>query len=752
LHMRRIFIKVQGIVQGVGFRPFVYNMARAFNLKGWVNNNSEGVFIEIQGEENGIDKFLNKLRNDYPSIAKIDNIVIEDKELTGFTDFKIKESHETNEKITLVCSDMATCNDCMSDVTDPFNKRYKYAFTNCTNCGPRFSIIKSTPYDRDKTTMKKFEMCSECEVEYKDPTNRRFHAQPNACEKCGPKLWAEDTQGEEEKPMDIIAFAQQKLKEGKIFAVKGIGGFHLVCDGTNEEVIKRLRGRKNRPDKPFAVMMRDIESIKKYCYVNDLEEDILTGNRKPIIILDQSKKYSLPVNIAPKQNTLGVMLPYTPLHQLLFSKDIEVLIMTSANVYGLPIEYTNEGAREKLKGIVDYFIYHNRDIHIPVDDSVVKVVDGESRMIRRSRGYAPEPISMSCMDGILACGSNMKNTFCIGKDNLLFLSQHNGDLSNIENIQHYENNIEHFKNIFKFTPKYLTCDMHPSYASTEYANNFELPKIYVQHHHAHIVSCMTENKVVNSVIGVVYDGTGYGTDEKIWGGEFLICNHSEFKRVGHLEYIKMPGGERAIKEPLRMAVSYIHKYIRENKNIVMTKLWGEEVHDILAVLGANINCPETSSMGRLFDAAASIIGIRDVISYEGQAAIELEVIVEENCIDKYPYNIDQSECNIIEVGEIIKAILDDRFNGVSKGIMATKFHNTVVSFTKDMCMVVRENSNINEVALSGGVFQNSYLFTKLVGALKREGFIVHTHKDIPCNDGGVSLGQIVIASNLIKDL
>ncbi|MCT8976687.1 carbamoyltransferase HypF [Clostridium sp. CX1] len=774
--MKRIFIKVEGIVQGVGFRPFVYNLAVSLDIKGWVNNNSEGVYIELQGEERALEQFLYKLKNNPPPLSKIEDINIEERELANYSDFIIKDSEERSEKITLISPDMATCDQCIADIGSISNKRYQYAFTNCTNCGPRFSIIKSIPYDRDKTTMKKFEMCSNCLEEYTDPTNRRFHAQPNGCENCGPHIWVEDADGKNQITENVIEFTKGQLKEGKIFAVKGLGGFHLVCDGTNEKAIELLRLRKNRPHKPLAVMIRDIESIRKYCTVNWEEEKILTGSRKPIVVLDQIADYNLPDNIAPNQKTLGVMLPYTPLHYLLFSRDIEVLIMTSANIHGLPIEYINESAREKLKGIVDYFLLHNRDIYVPVDDSVVKVVSGESRMMRRARGYAPEPIKMNCKNGILACGSNMKNTFCITKENFLFLSQHNGDLENLETYEHYKRNIEHFENIFDFSPRYIACDMHPSYSSSVYANSIDLPKVHVQHHHAHIVSCLVENKVENKVIGVAYDGTGYGTDGKVWGGEFLICNSKEFDRVGHLEYSKMPGGDKAIKEPWRMAVAHIYNAFKDkeanstntilaesevidsnsiqkdNYEAVLYKLWGKDCHNILAILNANISCPETSSMGRLFDAVSSIIGVRDIISYEGQASIELEAEIEIDCKDEYPYTIIKSRCSIVEVKDTIKAVLLDRLTGVSKGKMAAKFHNTIISFTCKMCEIIREQSNIREVALSGGVFQNSYLLSKLIDKLDKSGFIVYTNKSIPCNDGGVSIGQIAIANKLIQEI
>lgn len=758
--MKRLFLKVEGIVQGVGFRPFVYKYALSLNLKGWINNNSEGVHIDIEGQESRLYDFIDILKHNHPPLARIENIIVEEKEIINYNSFEIRESETKNEKITLISPDMAICKDCIKDISDPLNKRYKYPFTNCTNCGPRFSIIKSIPYDRDNTTMKKFKMCKHCYEEYTNPLNRRFHAQPNGCKDCGPHIWIEDSAGEKLKVEDAIEWTKEKLMEGKIFAIKGLTGFHLICDGTNEEAVKLLRARKKRPHKPFAVMIKDIETVKKYCYVNSEEEKTLCGSRKPIVVLDQMESYSLPETIAPNQKTLGVMLPYTPLHHLLFSNNVEILIMTSANVHGLPLEYKNESAVEKLGDIVDYFLQHNRDIYIPVDDSVVKVIDNEVHIIRRARGYAPEPIKQSNVKPILACGPNMKNTFSIVKEDFLFLSQHNGDLENIETIEHYKNNIEHYKNIFSFEPKYIACDMHPRYMSTQYAYDLNLPRIEVQHHHAHIVSCIAENNIDGKVIGVAFDGTGYGTDGKMWGGEFLLCDAKDFKRMGHLDYVKMPGGDITVKEPWRMAVAYIYNLFKLTKHLecntseklkeLLFKLYGNKAVNLKAVIDADINCFETSSMGRFFDAASSLIGIRDVVTYEGQGAIELEAIASRNCSDFYNYNIIGGEQYLIQTHNIISGIIEDKEMGIPEAIISAKFHNSIIMFTKDLCNLIKKNTGVNKIALSGGVFQNSYILKNLTRELRELGFIVYTNKLVPINDGGVSLGQVIIANEILK--
>ncbi|MFD3156382.1 carbamoyltransferase HypF [Haloimpatiens sp. FM7330] len=771
--MQRLFIKINGIVQGVGFRPFVYNLACSLNLKGWVNNNSEGVYIDIEGSNDNLSSFLNTLKTSPPPLSKIENILITEKKFMNYKTFNIKESKKSKNNITLISPDIATCSECIKDIKDPNNRRYRYPFTNCTNCGPRFSIIKSIPYDRDKTTMKKFKMCNTCFEEYTNPCNRRFHAQPNACSTCGPRVWVTDNKGKKIQCKNPIKYAINSLKEGKIFAIKGLCGFHLVCDASNEQSVELLRKRKIRPDKPFAVMIKDIQTVEKYCYVNDKEKDLLTGIQKPIVLLHRKKEYDLPQNIAPKQTTLGVMLPYTPLHELLFEDNIKTLIMTSANVSGLPLEYKNENALNNLSNLVDYFLLHNRDIYIPVDDSVVKVINNKIRIIRRARGYVPQPLNITNIKNILACGPNMKNTFCISKENFLFLSQYNGDLENLETINHYKRNVEHFKNIFSFDPKYVAYDMHPKYTSTKYAKQYNLPQIPIQHHHAHIVSCMAENKIKEKVLGIAYDGTGYGSDDKIWGGEFLLCTYKNFKRLAHLAYVSLPGGDSAVKEPWKMAVSYIFFTLKSNPNFIETlnkktsiefknledliyKLYNKKGILLTKIIKNNINCVSTSSIGRFFDAASSIIGIRQIISYEGQASIELENIINSHQNNKfnkdlsYDFSIKICDNYIIEPYKIIEEILIDKFNNVPKDVMSLKFHNTIINFSIKMCEILRHDTKINSIALSGGVFQNAYLLTNLTKELQNNGFNVYTHKDIPTNDGGISLGQIIIANENIN--
>jgi hydrogenase maturation protein HypF len=761
---KRIFIKVSGIVQGVGFRPFVYNLATSLELKGWVNNNSEGVYIDLQGHEDSLNKFTYNLKNNAPPLSYIENIEVEEKELLNYTDFNIKESERVEQSITLISPDVAMCADCKADIIDPNNRRYGYPFTNCTNCGPRFSIIKSIPYDRDKTTMKKFPMCKICNKEYTDPSNRRFHAQPNACNDCGPHIWIKDCQGNliaEDSPHSreytVIKLTQNLLRAGNIFSIKGLTGFNLCCDASNSKSVIELRERKRRPHKPFAVMMKDIDTIKKYCSVNEKEETLLTGIRKPIVLLDRISNYSLPDEVAPNQNTLGVMLPYTPLHELLFQNGLEVLIMTSANISGLPLEYKNESAIKNLRSISDYFLLHNRDIFVPVDDSVARVINHKEMLIRRARGYAPEPIIQSTEEGILCLGPNMKNTFSLSKSGYIFMSQHNGDLENLETYEHYKRNINHFKTIFSFEPKLLVHDMHPEYASTHFAEEFNIPKLEVQHHHAHIASCMAENKLNEMVIGISFDGTGYGTDGAIWGGEFLLCDFNNFKRLGHLSYVSMCGGEKSIKEPYRMAISYIYEALGfDTCHNIVEKLFEKNATELIKLIHKKINCVNNSSMGRFLDAAASIILDITNITYEGQASIELEAVIDKTCAACYNYEILESDENGATLYEIsfsntINELLHDKLSHTDKSIMAAKIHNTVINSSVDLCTRIGHITGIKKAVLSGGVFQNSYLLSNLSNALKKAGFEVFTHSKVPSNDGGVSLGQLLIADNYLKN-
>lgn len=767
MELKRVFVTVKGIVQGVGFRPFVYNLALNNNLKGWVNNNSEGVYIDIEGRDEDINNFIFKLKHTPPPLSKIESLGIENREIAYFKEFTIKESEKNLGKITLISPDIALCKDCEEDILNPKNKRYFYPFTNCTNCGPRFSIIKSIPYDRDKTTMESFKMCSDCRREYENPLNRRFHAQPNACGSCGPNIYVTDKNGEKLKIASnyivnsseyneaLINWVEKKLGEGSIFAIKGLTGFHLVCDGKNESAVALLRDRKRRPAKPFALIMKDMNVINRYCYVDSKEEEVLTGIRKPIVLVSK-KNNLLPEAIAPTQNTLGVMLPYTPLHKLLFQGNLEVLIMTSANISGLPLEHDNNSALNNLSDLVDYYLMHNRDIHIPVDDSVTRVVQGEESIIRRARGYAPEPLRIKNIKPILACGPNMKNTFAIAKEEFVFISPHNGDLENLETIDHYERNIKHFQAIFEFKPEFIACDLHPHYGSTRYAKSLNLPLVEIQHHHAHIVSCMVDNDYKEPVIGVAFDGTGYGTDGRIWGGEFLICDEKNFNRIAHFDYIPMVGGDKAIVEPWRLAVSYLYATAKElgfKEEVIekiLLKIIGNKALTLLPIIKKNINTIENSSIGRLFDAVSAILGFNHNITYEGQAAIELENLLyhSDPCSSYYNFKIIKNdETFIIKPQGIIFDILKDIQSNTDKALISRKFHNTIVKIVHDICIKIRDIKNMNTVALSGGVFQNNYLWNKTIEILNNEGFKVLFHKKVPTNDGGIALGQIVIANN-----
>lgn len=750
--IQRFFLTIKGIVQGVGFRPFIYNLARSMDMKGWINNSSEGVYIDVEGTEENINMFVKYIKQNKPQLAQIDSIEVIRKDYIGYSSFEIKSSEEKTAKATLVSPDIAICKDCLEDIMEFTNHRYQYPFTNCTNCGPRFSIIKDIPYDRKYTTMNQFTMCKVCKNEYEDPNNRRFHAQPNACPECGPKLWVEDNVGRLIAVNDSIEFILHRLEQGNIIGIKGIGGFHLVCDATNEKVIEKLRIRKKRMEKPFAVMMKDLSTIKEYCYVNDKEKEILEGIRKPIVLLNKLENCNLPSNIAPAQKTLGAMLPYTPLHHLLFQGGQKILIMTSANLNGLPIEYRDDRARRNLIGIVDYFLFNNREINIPVDDSVVRVIEGEEIIIRRARGYVPLPIKFGCTKNILSCGSNMKNTFCVSKENNLFLSQHNGDLDTLESYENYQQNIEHFKHIFRIEPEYIAIDKHEGYISSQYSQNYNLPVIKIQHHHAHVVSCLIENNISEKVIGVVFDGTGYGDDGAIWGGEFLVTDIVEYERVGHLDYIKIPGGDSAMKEPWKSGVAYLYKAFKGNKSLddIIERNYGDKGKALLKVIKADINCHNSSSMGRLFDAVASIIGIRNKISFEGQAAMELESLIEFDSEESYVYSLKKEEEVILDMIPTIKEILDDKIKGVNNSKIALKFHNTLIKATVEICKKVRSNYGISNVAISGGVFQNSYLLKNVRSKLVEADFNVYINKSIPCNDGGIALGQIAIASEYIK--
>ena len=752
-------ISVRGVVQGVGFRPFVYRLAHQHNLRGWVRNTSGNVEIEVEGDEETFHNFLADLEAKAPPMAHIERVEATFYPLKGYTEFQICPSLSREGKYQLVSPDIATCEDCQREIFCPTDRRFGYPFTNCTNCGPRFTIIEDIPYDRPKTTMRKFQMCPECQQEYDDPLNRRFHAQPNACPKCGPSLELVNSNGNPVDGNDAIKAASGLLKAGKTLAVRGLGGFHLACDATNEKAINLLRTRKRRLFKPLAVMMSTFEDIEKHCLVSPEERKLLQSPQCPIVLLRWKHNSSnISPAVAPNLNYLGVMLPYTPLHHLLLRETGIPLVMTSGNLSEEPIAKDNGEAVIRLRGIADYFLFHNRDIFARYDDSVY-MVEGIPQAIRRARGYAPYPIFLPFKSKqILACGAELKNTFCLTKDEHAFLSQHIGDMENEETLEHLENTIKLYKKLFRIEPEIVAYDMHPEYLSTKYALNLGseqgLSLIPIQHHHAHIVSRLVENKVEEPVIGVAFDGTGYGTDGTIWGGEFLLADWRSFQRVGHLEYVPLLGGIAAIKKPYRMALSYLYTLLGEDfllEGLPLSKVNPAELELIKQQLKRGINCPLTSSAGRLFDAISALVGVRREIDYEAQAAIELEMLapneVDEPELKAYPFSIIEHQgVRVVKLGELFNAVVQDVKNQAPIPIMSLKFHNTVAEIITGMCKLIAGDTGITQVALSGGVFQNRLLLKLATAALQREGFSVLTHHLVPCNDGGISLGQAVIAN------
>ena len=746
-------IVVKGIVQGVGFRPFIYKNATKNNLKGFVNNTSKGVFIEVEGYEEDITSFIEEIKHKPPVLSKVTDIKIIDKEIEGYTNFKIIESKEEEEAITLISPDIAICDDCLRDIRDKNNRRYRYAFTNCTNCGPRFSITKKVPYDRENTTMDVFQMCSECREEYNDPLNRRFHAQPNGCSKCGPRVYICNKEGNKIISNDPIKDIVKEIKNGKIVAIKGIGGFHLACDAKNKEVINELRKRKKRPRKPLAVMMRDIETVKKYCDVNELEERILLGNKKPILLLDKKRNSLLPKELTNYQNgKLGVMLPYMPVHHILFSEDIDILVMTSANISGEPMVYKNHEAIEKLKGIADFYLMNNRHIYIPIDDSVSRVVLGKERVLRNARGYAPKSMEIKDMAYSIALGANSNNTFAIANNENIFFSNYIGDLANYNTWQHYINSLEHMKGIYKIDPKSYFYDLHPNFYQNELLKEIKTKKIGIQHHHAHIVACMAEHSLEEEVIGIAFDGTGYGIDGKLWGGEFFICDKERFKRLAHINYIALPGGEGAIREPWKIAISYLYDIFKEDYAAYVPKHLQEKKHQIITeIIKKDINSPKASSIGRLFDAVAALLGFDAKITFQGEAAIDLENLCCRDDQSFYQYNISLEDgIYIIDCKPLIKSVVIEVIDGIDKELIARRFHNTIIKFTIELCEILRKEYNLSSVVLSGGVFQNEILLINIYKELIKRDFKVYIHEQIPANDEGISIGQMIIGNEILK--
>jgi hydrogenase maturation protein HypF len=749
--MKRAEIGITGVVQGIGFRPFIYNLAQKYLVRGWILNNEKGVLIDAESENGNLDRFIQDIPKLAPPLARIESFDVKYLEPLGYGTFEIRKSEEAQEKFTLISPDVATCDQCLSELFSPQNFRYRYPFINCTLCGPRFTIIQDIPYDRHKTTMAPFVMCPICQKEYENPSDRRFHAQPNACPACGPSLCLKEREGRG-VPGDPIVNTLDLLAKGRIVAIKGLGGFHLACDAKNQEAVSSLRSRKFREDKPFAVMCQDIVEVKKHGEVSEEEEKLLLSVERPIVILRKSKDSPIAHAVAPYQDTLGVMLPYSPLHHLLLNGPLKTLVMTSGNVSDEPISYKNDEAFRRLSKIADVFLFHNREIHMRSDDSVTRIFDGKPYILRRSRGYVPFPIKLSFpLEMILACGGELKNTFCLTRGQYAFLSHHIGDLENLETLTSFEEGIEHFKRLFYIEPKAVTYDLHPDYLSTRYALSIpNIPKIGVQHHHAHIVSAMAENGVEGDVIGVALDGTGFGLDGTIWGGEFIRANLRDFDRLAHLKKVPMPGSSMAIKEPWRMAMVYLSEAFGDEATklkIDPMKRIDFQRWDILKrAIKRKVNTPLTSSMGRLFDAISSLLSVRDEVHYEGQAAIELEMIADHEVEEEYRFHSHQDEMPmVIDPAETIRGIARDLIDRVPASKISGKFHRTISRMITETCEAIRSKEKFSRVVLSGGVFQNIFLLSLVTESLKRSEFEVYTHHLVPANDGGISLGQAVVA-------
>jgi hydrogenase maturation protein HypF len=817
--VERAQIVVRGIVQGVGFRPYIFNLADALGLKGYVTNTSEGVFIDIEGTQ--VAEFVARLRKEAPPLSRITDVSVASHPLHGYSEFSIRHSLDQAEGLpfTLVSPDVSICDDCLSELLDPNDRRYLYPFVNCTNCGPRYSITRMVPYDRPNTTMATFALCPECMSEYQDPRNRRFHAQPNACPVCGPSAEFK-VQGSESgvQGKEAVVRAIALLKNGGIAAIKGLGGFHIACDATNRDAVKRLRERKRKSNKPFAVMAPDLQSVGTYCLVTDDEKDLLQNNRRPIVLM-RKKEISLPDDVSPNNQYIGCMLPYTPLHYLLFFSPIDghersekphfsALVMTSGNLSEEPIVRDNEEAVQKLSGIVDGYLFHNRDIFMRVDDSVLRVqgsgfkvqsmhqgnsatselstINSELMFIRRSRGYAPDPILLH-EDGpeVLGCGADLKNTFTLTKGKFAVMSQHIGDMENYETLKFYEECLTNLKAVYRAEPVAIAHDLHPGYLSTQWAisqgardkgqgssnsrrsmpsndsmggtPDSEIKLFAIQHHYAHIGSVMAEHGLTGKVIGVAFDGTGYGTDGNLWGGEFLIADIDGFERAGQLKYLPLPGGEAAIKEPWRTAVSYLVEAEGGRVGSVLNEIGFAEKYGkgsldkIISITGSREFSPLSSGAGRLFDAVSAILGLCDRNTFEGEAAMALESMTREDVHDQYIVEMKQEKgYTVVDYFPAIHGIIRDMGRKIPTDLIATRFHNTVAETIRSMVHRIWERTGITDVALSGGTFQNRYLLNRVSALLAQDDMNVFTNRKVPCNDACISLGQAYLVRERLK--
>jgi hydrogenase maturation protein HypF len=764
-------LDISGVVQGVGFRPFLFSLAARHRIAGEVSNTASGVQVRAEGDSRDLARFVEAITAEAPLLARVDEVKTTPVPVRGATEFRIIASRTGSSRAALISADVSVCKDCLKELYDPRDRRFRYPFINCTNCGPRFTIIEDVPYDRPRTAMKAFAMCPACRAEYDDPADRRFHAQPNACPVCGPKVFLTDRQGRTiAGPDTAVDTAGDLLAKGHIVAVKGLGGFHLAVDAANDAAVRRLRRRKSRPHKPLAVMARSGDVIRDFVQVSPEEQAVLSSFNRPIVLLKKKRKdgpAGLSSSLAPLNPCLGVILPYTPLHCLLLDAGPSVLVMTSGNRPGEPLSIDNQDALDAFSHIADYFLLHNRDIYFRADDSIVRVQAGETRFLRRSRGYAPLPVAVSVdLPGVLGCGAGMKTTLCLTRKHQAFLSQHIGDLDNPETFDFYVQTLDHFRTILDITPEIVAHDLHPGYMSTRFAETDfpdTVPRIGVQHHHAHAVSCMVENDLDEPVVAIVLDGTGYGTDGRIWGGEILIAERNTFVRKARLRYLPMPGGDQAVHQPWRMAAAVLYEafglafldldlpYVKEMEP--------DRLAFLCQMMEKGVNTPQTSSCGRLCDAVSSLLGIRHEISYDSQAAMELEALGTDDFTPSLPpYSVDLIPVApdrdgvewVIDMIPGIREMVADIRAGVPAAEISARFHQTLVHGFSRAALQTAEACGLDKVVLSGGVFNNDLIFREMTARLEKARLRVYTHACVPAGDGGIALGQAAVAAATVK--
>ena len=755
---KRYYLHITGVVQGVGFRPFVFRLAGEYGLAGWVSNGAAGVQIEVQGPISALDDFVRAVKENSPPLSQVDRLDCQEIKVTVDSGFRIRVSEDKGEHHPVIGPDAATCAACVAELNDPKNRRFGHPFISCVDCGPRYTVIEGVPYDREKTSMKAFEQCPACEKEYTTAGDRRFHSQTNCCQECGPKLSLYDNRGGVVKAEDSIEAVRGFLAQGKIVAIKGLGGFHLACNANNGEAVRELRRRKGRGNKPFAIMVASLEQARGICQLDDKEAELLGSTASPIVLLRRLAEGQISSEVAPGNNYLGVMLAYTGIHHLILAGS-GPLVMTSGNIADEAIIAKSEEGFERLGSVADYFLLHDREIRYRCDDSVAKVLDGQVQLLRRSRGYTPRVIELGRdFPNVLAVGGQMKNTICFLKGSKALLSQHLGDMDNAGAYEFFEETLEHLGELLSFKPVAVAHDMHPGYETSKFANDMSVAKkIPVQHHEAHVAGCLAQHKALDeAVIGLSFDGTGYGRDGCIWGGEIFVGKVPSLRRVGHFDYVPMPGGELAIKEPWRMAVSYLKKTFGDDyrdMDLPMLGKFAKQLAGIDKLIEQKINSPITSSCGRLFDAVSALLGLCYENTFEGEAAITLEMAIEGTDAKAYPYKLDKDDrgCYVVNFDLLIRAIVNDLAEEISAGVISRRFHQSIVELCGDVVRRVSGETGIRKVVITGGVFQSNFLSSQVKRLLVRDGFEVYANTVTPPNDGGISLGQAVMAGLILRE-